>query len=134
MNRIVEFYLLKRVEKLKPLLPVDRAMSELVKSQGKMPMDEIAALACMSLRQFERKCHERLGMSPKQYATLIRFCKAYQMKELFPQKTWTEIAYHSGYYDQMHFIRDFKRFAGITPSFIQEDELKATIRLHKIME
>lgn len=134
MTRIVEFYLLKRIEKIKPLLPVDRAMGELVRSQGRKSMDEIAALACMSLRQFERKCNERLGMSPKQYAMLIRFCKAYQMKEMFPQKTWTEIAYHSGYYDQMHFIREFKRFAGITPSFIQEDELKATIRLHKFME
>lgn len=133
MISIVEFYLLKKVSKLKPLLPVDQAMAALVKRGGNASMEELASLACLSLRQFERKCSERLGMPPKQYARLIRFCKAYQLKEQFPQKTWTEIAYNSGYYDQMHFIRDFKKFAGVTPSFIHEGALKATIRLHKLM-
>ncbi|MFY0255435.1 helix-turn-helix domain-containing protein [Chitinophaga sp. 30R24] len=134
MVSIVEFYLLKKISTLKPLLPVDKAMAALVSTSGNITMEEMASLACLSLRQFERKCTERLGMPPKQYARLIRFCKAYQLKEQFPQKTWTEIAYQSGYYDQMHFIRDFKKFAGITPSFLHEEELKNTIRLHKVME
>ncbi|NLR57876.1 AraC family transcriptional regulator [Chitinophaga polysaccharea] len=134
MISIIEFYLLKKVEKLKPLLPVDLAMEALVSSGGALSMDKLASEACLSLRQFERKCTERLGMPPKQYSRLIRFCKAYQLKEMFPDKTWTEIAYKSGYYDQMHFIRDFKKFAGITPSFINEEELQTTIRLHTIMK
>ncbi|PSL43087.1 AraC family transcriptional regulator [Chitinophaga niastensis] len=134
MINIVECYLLKKISQLKPLLPVDIAMNEMVKTSGNVTMEQLAALSCLSLRQFERKCMERLGMPPKQYARLIRFCKAYQLKEQFPHKTWTEIAYISGYYDQMHFIRDFKRFAGITPSFIQEEELKTTIRLHGLMQ
>lgn len=134
MISIVEFYLLKKISKLKPLLPVDQAMTELVNTGGNVSMEELASLACLSLRQFERRCAERLGMPPKYYARLIRFCKAYQLKEQFPQRTWTEIAYNSGYYDQMHFIRDFKKFAGITPSFIHEEALKSTIRLHKLMK
>jgi AraC-like DNA-binding protein len=134
MISIVEFYLLKRISQLKPLLPVDQAMAALVNAAGRGSMEELASLACLSLRQFERKCIERLGMPPKQYARLIRFCKAYQQKELFPDKTWTEIAYNCGYYDQMHFIRDFKEFAGITPSFIHEEELQNSLRLHKFME
>ncbi|MCW3465100.1 helix-turn-helix domain-containing protein [Chitinophaga nivalis] len=134
MIRIVEQYLLKMVDDLKPSLPVDMALHELVKNNGAISMDELASLSCLSLRQFERKCQERLGMPPKQYARLIRFCKAYQLKEQFPDKTWTEIAYKSGYYDQMHFIRDFKKFAGITPSFIHEEDLISTIRLHSVME
>lgn len=134
MINIVEFYLLKKVSKLKPLLPVDQAMEALVSASGNVSIEQLASLACLSVRQFERKCTERLGMPPKQYARLIRFCKAYQLKELAPEKTWTEIAYHSGYYDQMHFIRDFKKFAGITPSFIDGEELQTTIRLHKYMK
>ncbi|MGO4291235.1 helix-turn-helix domain-containing protein [Chitinophaga sp. RAB17] len=133
MVSITEFYLLRKVTQLKPLLPVDQAMAALVSTSGNVTMEELASVACLSLRQFERKCIERLGMPPKQYASLIRFCKAYQLKEQFPEKTWTEIAYSNGYYDQMHFIRDFKKFAGITPSFIDEEELKNTIRLHKLM-
>ncbi|MBO9731307.1 MAG: AraC family transcriptional regulator [Chitinophaga sp.] len=134
MISIIEFYLLKKIDDLKPLLPVDQAIAALVSTSGNVTIEELASLACLSLRQFERKCTERLGMPPKQYARLIRFCKAYKLKEMFPDKTWTEIAYHSGYYDQMHFIRDFKKFAGITPSFIDEEELQNTIRLHTIMK
>lgn len=134
MISIVEFYLLKKISQVKPILPLDKAMAALVSTGGNGTIEALASLACLSLRQFERKCTERLGMPPKQYARLIRFCKAYQLKELFPEKTWTEIAYKSGYYDQMHFIRDFKKFAGITPSFMHEQELTNTIRLHKIME
>ena len=134
MKDITEFYLLKKLSGLKEVLPVDKAMAELVNSSGNITMEELASLACLSLRQFERKCMERLGMPPKQYARLVRFCKAYQLKEMYPHKTWTEIAHNTGYYDQMHFIRDFKRFAGITPSFIHEEELRNTMRLHRIME
>lgn len=134
MKDITEFYLLQKVSGLKAVLPVDKAMAALVDSAGNITMEELASLACLSLRQFERRCLERLGMPPKQYARLVRFCKAYQLKETYPHKTWTEIAYDTGYYDQMHFIRDFKRFAGITPSFIQEEELRGTMRLHRMME
>lgn len=133
MVRIVEHYLLKRVGRLKPSLPVDIVMDQLVHYAGNLTIEQLAADACMSLRQFERKCVERTGMSPKRYARLIRFCKAYHLKELNPATTWTSIAHASGYYDQMHFIRDFKEFAGMTPSFISEEDLRATIRLHSIM-
>ncbi|QJB32100.1 AraC family transcriptional regulator [Chitinophaga oryzae] len=133
MLRIVQTYLLKKLSRLKPILPVDLVMNELVTKAGNATIETLAADACVSVRQFERKVVERTGMSPKRYARLIRFCKAYHLKELHPEATWTRIAHMSGYYDQMHFIRDFKEFAGITPSFINETELINTVRLHRMM-
>lgn len=133
MVRVVETYLLKKVSRLKPELPVDLVMSNLVAHTGNITIERLASDACVSVRQFERKVVERTGMSPKRYARLIRFCKAYHLKELHPEATWTRIAHMSGYYDQMHFIRDFKEFAGITPSFIDEASLVNTIRLHRMM-
>ena len=108
-------------------------MDQLVSHAGNITIEKMAADACTSVRQFERKCVERTGMSPKRYARLIRFCKAYHLKELHPELTWTRIAHLSGYYDQMHFIRDFKEFAGITPSIIDESALVSTVRLHRMM-
>ncbi|SHM81905.1 transcriptional regulator, AraC family [Chitinophaga jiangningensis] len=130
---IVETWLLKKVARLKPSIAVDLVMENLIQNAGNISIEKMAYDANISIRQFERKCVERTGMSPKRYARLIRFCKAYHLKENFPDATWTTIAHMSGYYDQMHFIRDFKEFAGITPSIIREEELKSTIRLHSFM-
>lgn len=38
------------------------------------------------------------------------------MKEIDPNLSWTSLAHDCGYFDQMHMIRDFKEFTGITPT------------------
>ena len=117
---IVEKFLLHQLDTLKSILPIDAAMEVLVRHEGLGSIDQIASLACLSLRQFERKCHERLGYSPKFFARVVRFSKAYRLREMQPALSWTTIAHEAGYYDQMHFIRDFKQFAGITPTGLAE--------------
>lgn len=116
---LVNIFLLGKLKNLQPLTPFDRAISELVCADGNLSMDEVSRLACISGRQFERRSLERLGMSPKLFARLIRFSKAYKLKESNPYLNWTNIAYLCGYYDQMHLIRDFKSFSGYTPTAIQ---------------
>ena len=96
--------------------PFDSAMQVLLQYNGLISIDRIASLSCLSVRQFERKCIERIGLSPKFYARLARFSKAYRLRESRPGMSWTAVAHESGYYDQMHFIRDFRQFAGLTPS------------------
>jgi transcriptional regulator GlxA family with amidase domain len=67
-------------------------------------------------RQFDRKFLERVGISPKQYLQVIRFDKAFRMKNRFPQKDWLTIALHCGYYDYQHLVKDYKEFTGYTPN------------------
>ncbi len=119
-KNVVENFLLEKRNRLKTTLPFDFAIKELIQSDGNIPIEKIASLACLSLRQFERKCAERIGMSPKTFARIARFSKAYRLREAQPDLTWTAIAHEAGYFDQMHFIRDFKEFAGVTPSIIEE--------------
>ena len=59
-------------------------------------------------------------MSPRFYAKLRRFANAYNLKENNANMSWTEIAHTSGYFDQMHLIRDFRFFSGQNPRFISE--------------
>jgi AraC-like DNA-binding protein len=117
---IVENYLLQKLKQLKTTLPIDFALRELLRNDGNVSIEKIASLACLSLRQFERKCSERLGIPPKAFARVARFSKAYRLKEANPELTWTAIAHEAGYFDQMHMIRDFKEFAGVTPKIIEE--------------
>jgi len=130
-KEIVEKFLLDRVARLRDILPVDYALHMLLNKSGHMTMDEVASISCLSLKQFERKCQERIGMNPKLFARILRFSKAYRLHEAFPQMSWIRIAYEAGYYDQMHMIRDFKVFAGVNPSIIGEQLLSTPLRMQK---
>ena len=128
---IVEKFLLNFVSSLQQPLPLDFAMRMLFDSNGSIAMDKAASLSCLSLKQFERKCQERLGMNPKMYARILRFSKAYRMHEAMPNLSWIKIAYEAGYFDQMHMIRDFKVFAGVNPSVIQQQLLSTPLRMQR---
>lgn len=128
---IVENFLLSKCNKLKEMLPFDFVMRALVRNDGNIPIEQIASLACLGLRQFERKCSERIGMAPKSFAQVARFSKAYRLREANPNLTWTAVAHEAGYFDQMHFIRDFKKFAGVTPSIFEEMLTETPFRMQK---
>lgn len=128
---IVENFLLKQVTKLKPAMPFDHAMIALLKTNGAMTMEKAASLSCLSLKQFERKSQERIGMNPKTFARILRFSHAYRMHEATPALSWTAIAHAAGYFDQMHMIRDFKVFAGVNPSVIVQQLRDTPLRMQK---
>lgn len=125
----IESFLIKKAVGIKELLPVDHALKELVKMDGNISVEELASLSCLSLRQFERQCKERIGLSPKMYSRLVRFSKAYRLKEKNAQMSWGRIAASCGYFDQMHLIRDFKEFAGVNPTQIEEQWGQTPYRL-----
>lgn len=58
----------------------------------------------------------QVGASPKQYLKIMRFQKAVCAIETSELIQWSAIALDSGYYDQAHFINDFKLFSGFTPN------------------
>lgn len=130
-KNIVEKFLLSRVAGLKAILPFDSAMRILLNNDGKMPIEKTAQLSCLSMKQFERKCKERIGMNPKMYARILKFSKAYRLHEACPRLNWTKIAYEAGYFDQMHMIKDFKVFAGVNPSVIERQLLSTPLRMQK---
>jgi AraC-like DNA-binding protein len=129
IKEIIENFLLAKTKKLKHYLPFDSAMLELLKMNGLVPIEKMASLACVSLRQFERISKERLGIPPKLFARLIRFSKAYRLRENASELSWTSIAYECGYFDQMHLIRDFKQFAGVAPGIIEKELNETPVRL-----
>lgn len=84
-------------------------------AKGNIDINTLADNACLCRKQFERKFSETIGISPKQYLKIIRFQYAIHIKSKTTDKKLTELAYESGYYDQSHFICDFKKFSGLTP-------------------
>jgi AraC-like DNA-binding protein len=57
-----------------------------------------------------------VGVTPKQYLKIMRFQKVICEIERYGFILWSQISREGGYYDQAHFIHDFKHFSGFTPN------------------
>lgn len=101
---------------------VKTTIDALVATSGNSAINSLLKNDLSKRRQLERKFSKQIGISPKQLGKVIRLQAA--LKMLLNQKTekLTHIAYESEYYDQAHFIRDFKEFTGTTPTEFTEDE------------
>ena len=66
-------------------------------------------------KQLERRFLKYLGLLPKHFMNIVKFNYSTKMKSDNPHLPLTTIAYLSGYSDQSHFIRNFKRLSGQTP-------------------
>ncbi|MBK1898240.1 helix-turn-helix domain-containing protein [Chryseobacterium paridis] len=123
---IIENFLLKRTWFMKEFSLFDWSIERCVQDKGNIQVNRLASISGLSTRQFERRCKESLGISPKLFSKLTRFGYAYGLKEHKPELSWINIAYESGYYDQMHLIHDFKLFSGYNPSVINQIKLYDT--------
>ncbi|MBN2570537.1 MAG: helix-turn-helix domain-containing protein [Ignavibacteriales bacterium] len=76
----------------------------------------------LNIRQLERFYSKYIGLPPNTYATLNRFhCSLSQLLSTKYLKL-SDLAYDNEYFDQMHFIKDFKRYTGSTPKkFINQE-------------
>lgn len=93
--------------------PIYLAIKQVLQGNEVANINQLAYSFNLSTRQFERKFKEQAGFSPKLYSRIARFHKALQ--HYGTTLPLTEIAYNCGYYDQSHFIRDFKAFSGHHP-------------------
>lgn len=93
---------------------VTRALERLTDPNGSLSVAAIAAELALSERQMERRFLSRVGMMPKRFARLARFQRAVSLME--SGRALAAVAQHAEYYDQSHFVREFRTFAGCTPA------------------
>jgi AraC-like DNA-binding protein len=94
---------------------INHAVNLIMQSQGKVSIDLLASEVCLSRKQFERKFAEYIGASPKQYLKTIRLQLSLFLKARNRTLSLTGLAFDCGYYDQSHFINEFKFQTGLTP-------------------
>jgi len=93
-----------------------------MQSNNKISILNLASEVNMSKRNFERKFLDNVGLTPVFYNRIVRFQKAITLINQQNRLTFTELAYMSGYYDQSHFIRDFKQFYGQPPKEFNQNQ------------
>jgi AraC-like DNA-binding protein len=72
-------------------------------------------------RTLERNFSAYVGLSPKQFSKIIQFQFALNRLTETSIEKLTDVGLDSGFTDQSHFIKTFKRYTGQTPSFFRRN-------------
>lgn len=126
-NRIelIELFLMERLVDIKTIDRVVKSTVEtILAARGHVQIDKLAKQININRRQLERKFSASIGLSPKQLSKTIRLQATIKM--LLDRKftSLTALAYQGEYYDQAHFIKDFKELTGFTPKEFYNSNLK----------
>jgi AraC-like DNA-binding protein len=112
---LVENFLLARlsISGTDPLITA--AVSWLEQGTTGQRMDDLTRYIGLSQSALERRFRRVVGVSPKKYASLMRLRRAVRLQATGVDLT--TVAHGAGYFDQSHFIKDFRRATGSAPSF-----------------
>lgn len=103
---------------------VKSAVETILTANGQLSIGELSKQININRRQLERKFSSAIGLSPKQLAKTIRLQATLKMLLNKQFTSLTSLAYEGEYYDQAHFIKDFKEFTGLTPKEFYSENLK----------
>lgn len=95
---------------------MDFAVASLARNPRTASIAHLTGQVGLSPKRFIERFKTAVGVSPKHYCRILRFQSALALAEQGHRVEWTRIAVDCGYFDQAHFIHDFRSFAGITPT------------------
>lgn len=125
---LVENFLLEKLTDEHTIHKIIHSTIEtMMEAKGRLPVDEVAKMVKINKRQLERKFSEAIGLSPKQLSKTIRLQET--IKNMYSKKysNLTELAYQGAFFDQAHFIKDFKELTGMTPKEFYSNSLEMTM-------
>ncbi|WP_437827731.1 helix-turn-helix domain-containing protein [Sorangium sp. So ce1153] len=95
---------------------VDFALAAFADPSRASTVADVTGQLGMSAKRFIRSFTEQVGLTPKRYCRVRRFQQVISAIERGERVSWAGVAAACGYYDQAHFIHDFRAFAGLTPT------------------
>ena len=123
--KLIESFLLSRLVDPQTINTITKNCVDIIfQSQGQLDVVELAEKLKINRRNIERKFVAAIGMSPKQLSRVVRLQATLKMLDQKNFSNLTSLAYENGYYDQAHFIKDFKEFTGMSPKSFFSENLK----------
>jgi AraC-like DNA-binding protein len=115
--KVVEEFLLCKFRSRLAIDPcVAFAVREMTSHPATISIARMNAHIGYSQKHFTELFRRHVGVTPKAYLKIMRFQRVVQTITAAESIDWTRVALDCGFYDQAHFIHDFKRFAGFTPA------------------
>ncbi|MEI9908909.1 MAG: helix-turn-helix domain-containing protein [Bacteroidota bacterium] len=109
----VEKFLVARMTLQEPDKLVLAALALIHKNKGNIRIKELIKELHTSQSPLEKRFRQAVGASPKKFASIVRLKNA--ILQYDPAVSLTGLSYEAGFYDQAHFIKEFKTFTGDTP-------------------
>lgn len=110
---MVERFLLGHLKNIESDRLVTEAVKIMYQTGGTLKIGDLSKRLFTSQSPLEKRFKKLVGTTPKKFASIIRFNTV--LNNLNATKTLTELSYEHQFFDQAHFIRDFKQFTGDTP-------------------
>ncbi len=111
--KIVEQFLLSQLKDIETDKLIVDAVKLIYQTNGTIRIKELIEKLFISQSPFEKRFRKVVGTTAKKFASIVRFNAV--LENLNETKTLTEICYENNFFDQAHFIKDFKQFTGDTP-------------------
>ncbi len=109
----IENFLIKRMTNAEPDKLVLAAIALIHKTKGSLRIKELAAELHTSQSPLEKRFRQVVGATPKKFASIVRLKNV--LRQYNAETDLTDLGYEAGFYDQAHFIKEFKSFTGDTP-------------------
>jgi AraC-like DNA-binding protein len=117
----LENFLMKRLILNKDFERVEHAVKLIENTKGQIKTRSVAQEVFLGIKQFERVFFQNVGLKPKQFISIVKFQSVIQMKKEKNKINMYQLAFDNGYYDQSHFIHDFKNLTGLSPGIFFND-------------
>jgi AraC-like DNA-binding protein len=111
--KLLEDFLVARLRVSAPDPLVVAAVEWLEQETGSKRIDDLTRYIGLSQSALERRFRRIVGISPKKFASVVRLRRATRLRA--SGADFTAVAYDAGYFDQAHFIHDFRRATGSAP-------------------
>lgn len=99
---------------------VQLAVQLIIEEKGVIPIKRLRERLSIAERAFERRFMANVGVTPKQFAKIIQFQSCLNQISEENYSRLLDVVYQNGFADQSHFIREFKKYTGKTPTDYQK--------------
>lgn len=130
--QIIEAFLIQALADKRTIDNIVKSTVETIfNANGQFSVNVFSKSHNINRRQLARKFSVAIGLSPKQLAKTIRIQSTLKVLLNEEISSLTNLAYENEYFDQAHFIKEFKEFTGLTPKEFFGDDLKMSLIFDK---